>query len=71
MLHFSPIKSALIALSCLLSLLFALPNFFAKETVEKWPNWVPKKQMALGLDLKGGAHLLLSMDVENLRKSWL
>ncbi len=71
MLHFSPIKSALVALSCLLSLLFALPNFFAKETVEKWPNWVPKKQMALGLDLKGGAHLLLSMDVENLRKSWL
>lgn len=71
MLHFSPIKSALIALSCLLSVLFALPNFFARETVDSWPNWVPKKQMALGLDLKGGAHLLLSMDVENLRRSWL
>ena len=62
MLHFSPFKIALIALVCLLSLLFALPNFFAKETVEKWPSFVPKKQMALGLDLKGGAHLLLAMD---------
>ena len=71
MLHFSPIKSALIALCCVASVLFAMPNFFAKETVDSWPNWVPKKQMALGLDLKGGAHLLLSMDVENLRRSWL
>ncbi len=70
MLHFSPIKSALIALSCLLSLLFALPNFFSKEEVATWPNYVPKKQMALGLDLKGGAHLLLSMDVEELRRKW-
>ena len=70
MLHFSPIKSALIALCCLLSAVFALPNFFSKEQVATWPNYVPKKQMALGLDLKGGAHLLLSMDVEELRRKW-
>ena len=71
MLHFSPIKVALIALSCLLSIVFAFPNFLPKETVEKWPSFIPKKQMALGLDLKGGAHLLLSMDVDTLRKDWL
>jgi preprotein translocase subunit SecD len=71
MLHFSPIKIALVLLSCILSVLFALPNFFAKETVAKWPSFVPRNQMAMGLDLKGGAHLLLSMDVESLRRSWL
>ncbi len=71
MLHFSPIKIALIVLACLASLLFAMPNFFAKETVAGWPNFLPKKQMAMGLDLRGGAHLLLAMDVDSLRKDWL
>jgi|LNFM01.1.fsa_nt_gb protein-export membrane protein SecD len=71
MLQFSPLKTALIALACLASLLYALPNFFSKETVAGWPNFLPKKQVALGLDLKGGAHLLLAMDVESLRKDWL
>ena len=71
MLHFSPLKIALTALVCLVSLLFAMPNFFAKETVAGWPRFMPKKQMALGLDLKGGAHLLLAMDTDSLRKDWL
>jgi protein-export membrane protein SecD len=71
MLHFSPLKIVSILLVCLASLLFAVPNFFAKETLDKWPNFLPKKQMALGLDLKGGAHLLLAMDVDSLRKDWL
>ena len=71
MLHFSPVKVALIALTCLASVLFALPNFFDAKTVESWPSFIPKKQMAMGLDLKGGAHLLLTMDVDSLRKDWL
>ena len=71
MLHFSPIKSVLIALACLLSVVFAMPNFFSKETVAGWPSFLPKKQVALGLDLKGGAHLLMAMDVDSLRKDWL
>ncbi len=71
MLHFSPVKSVLIVLTCLLSLVFALPNFFSKETVAGWPKFLPKKQVALGLDLKGGAHLLMAMDVDSLRKDWL
>lgn len=71
MLHFSPIKIVMTVLVCVVSLLFALPNFFAKETVAGWPGFLPKKQVALGLDLKGGAHLLLAMDVDSLRKDWL
>ena len=71
MLYFSPFKIALTALACLASIVFAVPNFFAQQTVAGWPNFLPKKQMALGLDLRGGAHLLLAMDVEALRKDWL
>ncbi len=71
MLHFSRWKIAAILLTCLAGLVMALPNFFAKETVAAWPNFLPKKQLNLGLDLQGGAHLLMSMDKEEIRKDWL
>ncbi len=57
--------------TCLLGLLFATPNLFTKEQLATWPSWAPKKQMPLGLDLQGGAHLLMTMDVDDLRKTWL
>ena len=71
MLQFPQWKIIGIALICLAGVLFTLPNFFSKETVESWPNWVPKKQLSLGLDLRGGAHLLLAMDVNEVNKDWL
>ncbi len=71
MLQFSRWKIIAIVLTCVVGIVFALPNFFAKETVASWPSFVPKKQLALGLDLKGGAHLLLQMDQNELRKDWL
>ncbi|MEQ1717101.1 MAG: protein translocase subunit SecD, partial [Hyphomicrobium sp.] len=70
MLHFSRLKSFLILLTCLAGLIVALPNFFPKETVQAWPSYAPKKQMPLGLDLQGGAHLLLAMDQEEIKKDW-
>lgn len=71
MLHFSRWKTLAILATCLLGLLFALPNFFARETVENWPGFLPRKQIPPGLDLQGGAHLLLAMDSAQLRKDWL
>jgi preprotein translocase subunit SecD len=71
MLHFSRAKIVLIVLTCLAGLVFALPNFFAKDTVASWPRYVPRNQMALGLDLRGGAHLLLAMDTNEVRQDWL
>jgi preprotein translocase subunit SecD len=71
MLHFERWKIIAIVATCLAGLLIALPNFFAKETVAAWPSFVPKRQMALGLDLRGGAHILLSMDTGDVRKDWL
>jgi preprotein translocase subunit SecD len=71
MLHFPRWKTIAIIAASLAGILFALPNFFTREQVAAWPSWAPKKQIPLGLDLQGGAHLLLSMDVDDLKKTWL
>ena len=70
-MHFTPVKQAAVILTCLIGALLVLPNFFAKETLASWPSWVPTKQLSLGLDLRGGAHLLLSMETNEVRKDWL
>jgi len=71
MLHFERWKIIAIILTCLTGLLFAIPNFVSKETLQSWPDFLPKRQMPLGLDLRGGAHLLLAMDQNEIRKDWL
>ncbi len=71
MLYFSRWKVIAIVLTCIAGLIAALPNFFAKDTLAGWPSFVPKQQLTLGLDLQGGAHLLLSMDQEEIKKDWL
>ncbi len=54
-------------MSCvLLGIMFALPNLFSKESLNQFPDWMPTYQMNLGLDLKGGAHLLLQVDEDKL-----
>src|SRR6476469_9637612 len=71
MLHFTRWKQIAIVLSVLVGIAFVVPSFFAKETVAKWPWFVPRAQINLGLDLRGGAHLLLSMETAEVRKDWL
>jgi preprotein translocase subunit SecD len=71
MLHFERWKIIAIVLTCLAGVLFTMPNFFSKETVDTWPRWLPHQQLPLGLDLRGGAHLLLAMDTKELEKDWL
>ena len=71
MLHFTRLKIIAIVLTCLAGLLVALPNFFSKETVASWPSFMPKQQLRLGLDLQGGAHLLLEMDQDEIKKDWM
>jgi SecD/SecF fusion protein len=71
MLHFTRAKIIAIIVTCLAGLIFALPNFFSKEQIAQWPSFFPHQQMPLGLDLRGGAHLLLAMDQDEIRKDWL
>lgn len=71
MLYFSRWKTIAILLTCFVGFLAALPNVLSKETLASWPTFLPHKPMPLGLDLQGGAHLLLGMDQEEIRRDWL
>jgi protein-export membrane protein SecD len=71
MLHFTRGKILGILGICLFGLLACLPNFVSDATLAKFPRFLPKNRIALGLDLQGGAHVLAAMDTEDLRKDWL
>jgi preprotein translocase subunit SecD len=71
MLHFSRWKQAAILLTCLLGLVMVLPNFVSQQTLDRWPGWLPRHKLTLGLDLQGGAHLLYRLEVDDVRKDWL
>jgi len=60
MLQIAVWKRFLILCVALLGVLFALPNFFSKEKLTFLPAWL-RQQVVLGLDLQGGAHLLLEV----------
>ncbi|MCA1296951.1 protein translocase subunit SecD [Stappia indica] len=62
MLYFARWKISLIVLVVLAGLVTTLPNFFSSDTLKAWPDWLPKRQVVLGLDLQGGAYLLYEID---------
>ncbi len=70
MLRFPTWKKALIAGICALGILYAAPNVLAPETAQSiqdsLPEWMPGKQIALGLDLQGGAYLLLEVQLDEV-----
>lgn len=66
MLNSSPLRAALIVIVALAGILFTLPNFVAPATLNSLPDWMPKKQIVLGLDLQGGSHLLLEVNREEI-----
>lgn len=70
MLHFSRTYTFAILAICLLGLLLPIPSFLSKEQYERLPHFAQHK-IGLGLDLRGGAHLLTKMDMDELRQSWL
>ncbi|TIO08951.1 protein translocase subunit SecDF [Mesorhizobium sp.] len=66
MLHFSRWKTILIWLTVLAGILYAAPNLVPAPTLASLPNWLPKQQLTLGLDLQGGSHILLQIDRQDL-----
>jgi len=62
MINFPAWKIAIIWLVCAASILFAAPTFLPQS----YTSWAPEglfKRMHLGLDLRGGSHLLLEVDL--------
>src|ERR1044072_2938676 len=67
MLYFTRWKALAIILTALVVCLFAVPNFFPEATVKSWPKWA-QRHVVLGLDLQGGSHILLEVDLNDVRK---
>src|SRR6267143_3594317 len=63
MLYFANWKVLLICGICALGVLLSLPNLFTPVELARLPSFIPHKQVALGLDLRGGSYLLLEVDV--------
>jgi preprotein translocase subunit SecD len=66
MVQIAPWKKIAILLVCLAGLFFALPNVLPASVRDSLPEWMPQKTVNLGLDLRGGAHLLYAVDVESV-----
>ena len=62
MLYFARWKIVVILAICLLGLIYASPNFWRSDSLGTGlPSWIPHKTVNLGLDLQGGAHLLIEV----------
>ncbi|MBO6719879.1 MAG: protein translocase subunit SecDF [Rhizobiaceae bacterium] len=66
MLYFPRWQSILIWLLVLVGLAFAVPNLLPQSVRDATPDWLPNQPMTLGLDLRGGSHILLEVDGDGL-----
>jgi SecD/SecF fusion protein len=75
MLRFARWKVASVLLLTLLTFLIIAPSFLTKETRDSvaasLPKWVPFQGIVLGLDLQGGAHILLEVDSADVTRTQL
>jgi len=70
MLYIPPWQRTIILVVCLLGVLLSVPNLFSSRTVDRWPSFL-HKQVALGLDLRGGSYLLYEVDMNAALKDQL
>ena len=64
MIHIARWKIVLTIVVCLLGFAYASPNILGAKAVENLPAWMPNKQIHLGLDLRGGSHVLLEVETD-------
>src|SRR6516225_4824282 len=73
MLRFANWKLASVLALVAAAVLVILPSFMPAETVDalaaRCPNFLPLRQIVLGLDLQGGAYLLMEVDTPSVIKS--
>ena len=63
MSYFGRWRTLIMAAVCAVGFIFVLPNAFPAASLANLPGWLPNKQINLGLDLQGGSHLLLEVEV--------
>jgi preprotein translocase subunit SecD len=70
-MNFPKWKEVLIWCVCAFGVLFSLPNILPQSFLSKMPDFIPKQKVSLGLDLRGGAHLLLEVDLDSVKNDYL
>lgn len=71
MLELSRWKVISVVLAAIFGIVFTLPNFLPANVRSQLPAWVPSQTLNLGLDLRGGSHLLYEVDTQALIKEKL
>lgn len=67
MIYIARWKVWLIISACLLGLVFSAPNMLNQSQLEKLPEWM-RSTINLGLELRGGSHLQLEVDLKSVLK---
>lgn len=70
MVVFSRLRVCVVSAVCFLGALFALPNVLPDGVRTAMPSWF-QKTVNLGLDLRGGSHLQLQVDIHTVSKELL
>ena len=60
-------RAVLFSLIIIVGLLSALPNVLPQSTTQHLPSWFTDNTFKLGLDLSGGSHLLMQVDIDDLQ----
>ena len=68
MLQVSPWARIATILVVLAGLLIALPNALPDNILNRFPSFLPKSSVSLGLDLQGGSYLLLEAQLDQVQK---
>lgn len=69
MIRYAPWKVASIILGTLVALMLVIPSLLPLETRQAMSRalpWLPARTVVLGLDLQGGAHVLLEVDTPSV-----
>ncbi|MBL8590192.1 MAG: protein translocase subunit SecD [Methylobacteriaceae bacterium] len=73
MLRFATWKVVGVIASVIFAIFLVIPSFMSEASVKSWraslPKIIPFSQIVLGLDLQGGAHLLLEVDAADVTKT--
>jgi preprotein translocase subunit SecD len=64
MIHFPRWKILATLGACLVAIVLILPNFLPLDDKGRLFGFLPGRQISLGLDLQGGSHLLLQVDLD-------
>ena len=68
MIKFSFFNKLTVFVVLLFGVLNALPNVLPEQAFVNWPSYLPTKKLNLGLDLQGGSHLVLEVQLSDVVK---